>query len=57
MNALHQASQLMSVYEEKNPKLAETLAHDAEQLKDVLVKAIAENHPDHPFEIPAEQYA
>lgn len=57
MDALHKAAQLVSVYAKKDSTLAEELAHDAERLKDVLVKAIAENHPDHPFEIPAHQYA
>jgi Domain of unknown function (DUF4917) len=33
------------------------LAKDAEKLKDVLVESIADNHPNHPFEIEAEQYA
>lgn len=57
MDALHKAAQLVSVYAKTDTALAEALAHDAEKLKDVLVSAIAENHPDHPFEIPTEQYA
>lgn len=56
MNALQRAAQLVGVYEQKNALLAEQLARDAEKLKDVLVEAIAENHPDHPFVIPAEEY-
>jgi hypothetical protein len=57
MDALQKAAQLISVYASEHPQLAEQLAHDAEKLKDVLVQAIAENHPDHPFEIEKEQYA
>lgn len=57
MDALHKAAQLVTVYAKKDTKLAESLAHDAEKLKDVLVSAIAENHPDHPFEISTQQYA
>jgi hypothetical protein len=45
------------VYQEEDPKLAEQLAQDSEKLKDVLVRAIADNHPDHPSAIPNEQYA
>ena len=57
LSTLQKAAQLISVYAEEYPELAELFAHDAEKLKDVLVEAIAQNHPEHPFEIPAEQYA
>jgi hypothetical protein len=57
MSALQKAAQLVSVYAEDNPDLANVLGKDAEHLKDVLVRAIAENHPEHPFQIEKEQYA
>jgi hypothetical protein len=57
MSALQKAAQLVSVYAAESPDLANALGKDADHLKDVLVKAIAENHPEHPFEIEKGQYA
>jgi hypothetical protein len=56
MKSLHHAAQLAVVYQDNDTALADRFAADAEKLKDVLVRAIAENHPEHPFVIPKEQY-
>lgn len=57
MRALRSAAALVRVYEPTNKALAQVLADEADALKDVLVRAIASNHPDHPSEIPDTQYA
>jgi len=55
MSALRTASKLVSLYKTSN-KLKERLASDADGLREVLVAAIATNHPAHPGEIEPEQY-
>jgi hypothetical protein len=57
MRALRDASRLATVYAPQAPDLARLLQGDAEGLREVLVRAIAENHPAHPGEIAPERYA
>jgi hypothetical protein len=57
MRALWDAAKLMSVYAPKEPDVVEQFVKDAEGLRDVLVHAIADNHPSHPGEITAGRYA
>jgi len=57
MRALIQASALVSLYEPERPDLAEALRNDAAGLREVLVTAIAQNHPERPADVTHEQYA
>lgn len=56
MRALNNAAKLAAVYEGPHSSLARTLAADSEALKTVLIGAIADSHPDHPFAITPERY-
>jgi hypothetical protein len=51
IKALQDARLLVQLYESKNRALANRLRKDAEGLKEVLVKAIASNHPGLPSDI------
>ena len=57
MRALQNAARLARVYEPSNDDLAHRLVQDASGLREVLVRAIADNHPSHPGEIEASRYA
>jgi hypothetical protein len=57
MRALKSASRLLSLYAPAQPEIRAQLSSDAAGLRDVLVRAIAENHPDHPGEILPARYA
>jgi hypothetical protein len=57
MRALRNASALVSLYEGKETDLSKQFAEDAELLKEVLVQAIAQNHPEYPDEIGLDRYA
>lgn len=54
MRMLKQASKLAKEY--ARPKLAAMLAAHADELREVLVKTIADNHPSRPHDIPAKRY-
>lgn len=54
MRMLKQASKLAKEY--ARPKLAATLAAHADELREVLVKTIADNHPSRPHDIPRKRY-
>jgi hypothetical protein len=56
IQTLVQASRVTSVYPHADPSLISQLARDADALKTVLVKAIAQNHPDLHNEIDNEEY-
>jgi hypothetical protein len=56
MRTLRSASTLVRVYEPANDVLAVRLASDAEGLREVLVQAIAGNHPDRPHDIGPDKY-
>jgi hypothetical protein len=55
-SALRTASKLLALYD-RDTKLVKQLERDADGLREVLVTAIASNHPSHPNEIKPEQYA
>jgi hypothetical protein len=55
MSALRNASKLIGLYDKGN-KLVKDLEKDADGLREVLVNAIATNHPARPGEIKDEQY-
>lgn len=57
MRALRHAAALVTLYEGKATPLSKQLADDAELLKEVLVRAIAQNHPEYPDEISLDRYA
>lgn len=57
MNALKKAAALMPIYSSLGAAAEQQMRADAEALKDVLVRAIADNHPEHPNEIPNDEYA
>jgi hypothetical protein len=57
IKALKSASILLATYEPEASDLAEIMNSDAEQLREVLVKAIAGSHPSWPGEISPEAYA
>jgi hypothetical protein len=56
MRALRLVVRLLPLYR-KDPDLLRSLNADADGLREVLVHAIAQNHPEGPFEISDEQYA
>ncbi|MEK9501701.1 DUF4917 family protein [Gaopeijia maritima] len=56
MRSLQTASRLATVYAPADPELSTTLSEHAEALRDVLVRAIATSHPEHPFQIEADEY-
>jgi len=57
MRALRDASMLMQIYAPEHPEIARQLQEDADGLREVLVQAIADNHPGFPGEIAPERYA
>lgn len=57
IRALKQASALAAVYRPADIDLVAALATDADGLREVLVGAIANSHPNHPNEIDAVAYA
>jgi hypothetical protein len=57
MRALKDAAQLIRLYAPGLPDLADSMQRDATGLRDVLVHAIAQNHPDYPATINGNQYA
>src|SRR5262245_54345053 len=57
MRALRDAASILQIYGSSNPDLIRRLNDDANQLREVLVKAIATSHPDHPDAITGAQYS
>lgn len=57
INALKSASKIVKVYLTSNPEIAETMATDADALREVLVSAIASSHPELLSEINPQSYA
>ena len=57
MRALRSAARLLALYAPRDRQLAARMTEDANGLREVLVRAIADNHPAWPGEIPAERYA
>jgi Domain of unknown function (DUF4917) len=57
IEALENAADLVWLYKESNPGLAEQLRQDAERLRGVLAETIAEHHPSRPHDVKREQYA
>jgi hypothetical protein len=56
MRALQFSAKLTNLYQAGDNGVAEGMARDAEALREVLVNAIADSHPDHPNEITSEEY-
>jgi hypothetical protein len=57
MTALRNAAILLRVYDTGAPTMPSTLEADADGLRDVLVRAIADSHPAQPREITDHAYA
>lgn len=57
IEALRKAALIVPLYSEEDSGLAHELEQDAESLRDVLVSAIANSHPDRPSDISPESYA
>jgi hypothetical protein len=57
MRALKDAARLIRLYAPNLPDVADNLERDAAGLREVLVRAIAQNHPDFPGTIDGDQYA
>lgn len=55
MRALRNAARLMTIYGPEHPEFARRLREDADGLREVLVRAIADNHPAWPGEIAPER--
>ena len=53
---LNQATKLLPVYLPKETKIIEKIKKEADELKNILVEAIASNHPDLPNGISNESY-
>jgi hypothetical protein len=56
MRGLIQAAALVSVYTPDADRLIQTLRTDAEGLREVLIAAIAQNHPERPGDVSPSQY-
>lgn len=56
IRTLEDSHRVCSVYDSQNIRLGKNLANDAEKLKDILLHAIADMHPDVPGEIENERY-
>lgn len=56
MKHLHYASDILKIYDPKNFRLIQQLDDDANELKNVLVNAIANSHPENPSEILDSEY-
>jgi hypothetical protein len=56
MKALRTAARLIRLYRPRDGDLVTQLQADANGLREVLVRAIAQNHPAHPGEITEAQY-
>ena len=56
MRALRNAARLLTIYAPTHPELAAQMQRDAEGLREVLVQAIAQNHPEFPAAIADDQY-
>lgn len=57
MRALRDAAPLMAIYAPDRPDIGRRFQEDADGLREVLVRAIADNHPGYPGEIVPERYA
>lgn len=57
IRVLISAAKVLKVYEGVPKALISQLEGDASELKNILVSAIAKNHPDRPFEVTPAQYA
>ena len=57
MRALRNAARLMTLYAPEKPELATRFQEDADGLREVLVRAIADNHPAWAGEIDPARYA
>jgi hypothetical protein len=51
------AAAVLKAYKEAPSALISKLKEDAAEVKNILVQAIAKNHPDRPFDVLPEQYA
>ena len=56
MRALRTAGSLVTLYEPRNSLLTSALVRDADELRNVLAAAIAQNHPVRPGDIAVESY-
>jgi len=56
MRVLRQMALLVPLYRSSDPDFVHELVRDADGLREVLVEAISQNHPDGPFEITDDQY-
>jgi len=57
IKALRDAEKVLSAYKGDSKKTREAMLHDAEGLREVLVKTIASSHPERPGDITDEEYA
>lgn len=56
MRAMRDAARLVTIYAPKHPAIADQLRKDADGLREVLVRAIADNHPAWPGDIEPQRY-
>lgn len=56
MKHLHYASDILKIYSPSQTELIKQLDNDANELKNILVNAIANSHPDNPGEIEDSEY-
>ena len=57
MRALRSAAELLRAYAPEHPNIGVRMREDAAGLREILVRAIAQSHPDHPGEIGSTKYA
>jgi Domain of unknown function (DUF4917) len=57
MRALRDAASLLGIYQPESPEVVDRMKEDADGLREVLVRAIADNHPAWPGEIDGKRYA
>lgn len=56
IKALRDTERVLSAYKGDTKKIREAMLHDAEGLREVLVKTIASSHPERPGDITDEEY-
>lgn len=54
--ALKRCSQVLSIYKPNDTKLINQIDKDAQLLKEILIKAISDNHPEHPSSVTDVEY-
>lgn len=56
MRSLNDSSKIIPIYQPNSSEISANMVTDSSKLRDVLVKTIADNHPERPSEITEDEY-